>query len=117
MKRELPIYCVDLWERVAKEGLSEELELEIVQEYGQRGEKALAAVKDHLVKKYLDFFVVVGASSEYMVEGSFCKCADYIYNISNVGGMCWHALAVKLARAVGVYDEFKVWYQDVNPDF
>lgn len=117
MKRKLPSYSVDIWDRLAQEGLSGDLEREIIQIYGNRGEKALAAVKDHLVKKYLDFFVVVGTSSEYMVEGSFCKCPDYIYNISKTGGMCWHALAVKLARAVGTYDEFKVWYQDVNPDY
>lgn len=81
----------------------------IQQSFGERGKKALWAVENGNVKRYLDFFVVVGQTDEYVVEKDFCTCSDFIFR----GGECWHILAVKIARLTGQYEEYNLWYQDI----
>jgi predicted nucleic acid-binding Zn finger protein len=76
--------------------------------YGSRGVKALAALDEGRVKKYLDFFVVQGATSEYIIDEDFCTCGDFLYR----GRGCWHLLAVRFARATGLFEPVGIWYQD-----
>ena len=77
--------------------------------YGTRGIKALGALDEERVKKYLDFFVVQGATSEYIIDEEFCTCGDFLYR----GRGCWHLLAVRLARATGLFEPVDLWYQDL----
>jgi predicted nucleic acid-binding Zn finger protein len=81
----------------------------IRERYGQRGGKALEIVDEGRVKRYLDFFVVVGSSDEYVVEDEFCSCSDALFRR---GGECAHVLAVRIAALTGQYEEFSLWYQD-----
>jgi predicted nucleic acid-binding Zn finger protein len=76
--------------------------------FGTRGIKALAAIDQQRVKKYLDFFVVTGATSEYVIDEDFCTCGDFLFR----GRECWHLLAVRLAIASGSFKRENVWYQD-----
>lgn len=74
--------------------------------YHTRGEKALEIVDQDRVKRYRDFFVVVGESGEYIVEGSFCSCEDFFHR----GIPCAHILAVCIARSIGRYELIDLWY-------
>ena len=80
----------------------------IKKEWGQKGEKALAAIDSHRVKKYLDFFVVEGKTGEYVVDEDFCTCRDFIFRNRE----CWHLLAVRIAQSTGTFEEVDRWYQD-----
>jgi len=101
----------DPWKLLEKEGrLTPGIRQLIVERYGQRGEKALEIVDEGRVKRYLDFFVVVGSSDEYVVEDEFCTCSDALFRRR---GECAHALAVRIAALTGLYEEFSLWYQDI----
>ena len=91
-----------------REALTEGIRQEIVRIYGERGRKALQAIDEKRIKKYRDFFIVVGASDEYIVDEDFCTCRDFIFR----KGRCWHELAVRIAAAIGSFEEVDLWYQD-----
>jgi predicted nucleic acid-binding Zn finger protein len=100
----------DPWKLLAKEKqLTPEIRRLIGERYGQRGVKALEIVDEGRVKRYLDFFVVVGSSAEYVVEEEFCSCSDALFRRR---GECAHVLAVRIAALTGLYEEFPLWYQD-----
>jgi predicted nucleic acid-binding Zn finger protein len=80
----------------------------ILRNCGERGRKALKAIDENRIKKYRDFYVVVGSSNEYIVDEDFCTCQDFVFR----GGRCWHILAVEIAEQVGVYEEIDTWYLD-----
>ena len=80
----------------------------IINECGQQGENALAAIDSHRVKKYLDFFIVEGKTGEYVVDEDFCTCRDFIFRNRE----CWHLLAVRIAQTTGTFEEVDRWYQD-----
>ena len=73
--------------------------------YGKRGAEAFDAVLEGRVKKYRDYFVVVGNTDEYFIEGDFCSCAASRYGVD-----CWHTLAVKIAEATGLFETYDMWY-------
>ncbi len=99
----------DPWKVLEKEKkLTPEIRRLIGERYGQRGVKALEIVDEGRVKKYLDFFVVVGSSDEYVVEEEFCTCSDALFR----RGECSHVIAVRIAALTGQYEEFPLWYQD-----
>jgi predicted nucleic acid-binding Zn finger protein len=89
--------------------LSSERRCEIIASHGARGRKALKAIDENRIKKYRDFFVVVGINDEYVVEGDFCTCPDVVFR----GGRCWHIIAVEIAEEIGRYERIDLWYQDI----
>lgn len=89
-----------------------EAESAIIREYGTRGKNAIELVRAGKVKKYRDFFVVQGRKNQYVVEGDFCTCRDYLYRLARQDGVCYHSLAVKIASATGQYEEVDAWYSD-----
>jgi len=100
----------DPWKILEKEKkLTPEIRRLIGERYGQRGVKALEIVDEKRVKKYLDFFVVVGSTDEYVVEDEFCTCSDALFR----RGECSHVIAVRIAALTGQYEEFALWYQDI----
>lgn len=103
-----------MFEEIEEKGsLTPDLEKRLVAEFGPRGNNAINLVKAHKVKKYRDFFVVQGKSGEYIVEDDFCTCNDYLYRLSARGGVCYHSIAVRIARATGQYDVVDQWYSEV----
>jgi len=100
----------EIWEMIEQDQeLTEEFRTCIERIYKDPGRKALAAVDERRVKRYLDFYVVVGHSNEYIVEGDFCTCSDFLFR----GRECWHILAVLIAERTGIYESYDLWYQDV----
>jgi predicted nucleic acid-binding Zn finger protein len=99
----------DLWQRLAeKRELDQELRLEIENLFGQRGKKALAALEARKIKKYHDFFVVIGRTAEYVVDEDFCTCSDFMYR----GRTCWHLIATRIAITTGQFEHVDSWYTD-----
>jgi len=78
--------------------------------YGKRGEKAFFYLKENRVKKYKDFFVVVGRE-EYIVEDEFCTCNDFQINLRGKKP-CAHILAVYIAKKLKLYERFDTYYVD-----
>lgn len=98
-----------IWQRLAeRKDLDPVLRGEIEAIFGTRGKKALTAIDDGKVVKYLDFFVVEGRTSHYIVEDDFCTCRDFLYR----GRTCWHLLAVRIAEITGLFRPVDEWYQD-----
>ncbi len=88
----------------------------IVAVHGDRGQRAIEAVAEQRVKGYRDFTVVVGHAEEYIVEDDGCTCKDAEYNLdaADPEQLCWHAIAVRIAEAIGQVDEHDMWYSDVR---
>ncbi|MBN2733586.1 MAG: SWIM zinc finger family protein [Methanomicrobiaceae archaeon] len=80
----------------------------IIAGYGNKGVNALKALDEKRILKYLDFFVVIGNSGEYIVVDDFCTCRDFAYRQME----CWHILAVRTAKITGGYITVNEWYQD-----
>ncbi|MEM0350997.1 MAG: SWIM zinc finger family protein [Archaeoglobaceae archaeon] len=94
----------------AKKGLGYELYKALFLNYGKRGEKAFFYLQQHRVKRYLDFFIVVGRN-EYLVEEFFCTCPDFQINLK--GRMpCAHIIAVEVAKLLKCYDEINAYYTE-----
>jgi predicted nucleic acid-binding Zn finger protein len=103
----------DLWQRLGQAtSLDAPLRAEIEAAFGIRGKKAIAAIDEGKVRKYLDFYVVEGKTAHYIVEEDFCTCSDFMYR----GRTCWHLLAVRIAAASGTYRSVDSWYQDQLKD-
>ena len=110
--------AVDEWERALADAgeLTPEIVDRIVTLHGDRGQRAMEAVAEKRVKTYRDFTVVVGHAEEYIVEDDGCTCKDAEYNLDTADPeqLCWHAIAVRIARAIGEEDEHDMWYSDVR---
>ena len=104
---------MSIFEDIEKQGLTPENEKRLAQEFGSRGKRAIETVRSGKVKKYKDFFVVKGSTGDYIVEDDFCTCNDYLYRLSVKGGVCYHSIAVRIAKATGDYEEIGQWYTDL----
>jgi len=97
----------DLWQEISdKNALDASLREKIESVFGTRGKKALAAIDDGKIKKYLDFFVVEGRTADYIVDEDFCTCGDFMYR----GRTCWHLLAVRIVMITGTFERVDRWY-------
>lgn len=88
----------------------------ILDDHGDRGQRAIEAVSQGRVKEYNDFTVVVGHGDEYIVEDGSCTCEDATYNLNpdDPDDRCWHAIAVDIATRVGAVDQHDMWYAEVR---
>lgn len=82
----------------------------LIENFGKRGDKAFFYVKEGRVKKYRDFFVVVGRN-EYIVDEDFCICQDFQFNLKGKKP-CAHIIAIHVASATGNLDEIDAHYID-----
>jgi predicted nucleic acid-binding Zn finger protein len=79
--------------------------------FGQRLEKALEALGDRRVKKYVFqpsgriVWIVVGKEREYLVmpAAEYCTCDDFYFQFHQ-GHLCYHIIAQKLAEATSEFD-------------
>ena len=100
--------------KAAKNNNEYELYKALLLNLGKRGAKAFEYLRERRVKKYKDFFVVVG-KEEYVVEERSCTCPDFIANLKG-RKPCAHILAVELAKITGNYDEIDAYYVDFVDD-
>lgn len=109
---------VSEWESdLAEAGeLTPEVVDQVLAAHGDRGRRAIDAVSERRVKEYRDFTVVVGHREEYVVEDDSCDCKDAEYNLDDDDPeeLCWHAIAVRIARAVDALDHHDMWYSEVR---
>jgi len=112
------VTAVDDWQTVLEDAgeLTPRGVDRIVAVHGDRGQQAIEAVGEGRVKEYRDFTVVVGHAEEYIVEDDGCTCKDAEYNLdpTDPEQLCWHAIAVRVAEAIGEVDEHDMWYSDVR---
>jgi predicted nucleic acid-binding Zn finger protein len=95
--------------------LTDAFEQLIELEYGNRGKKGLEIAKEMRVKRYKDFYVVVGETDEYIVEDALCTCRDFLFKASRTVAKCSHMIAREIAEQEGLVDVIDAWYHDVCP--
>ncbi len=101
----------DPWQLLCeRKVLDDESRAALLAQYSTRGKKALDAIERHLVKKYLDFFVVTGSSGNYVVCEGICTCRDFAYRQKP----CWHIIAVRIAETTGEFETVDTWYQETE---
>ena len=110
--------AVDDWEAALEAAgeLTPEVVDRIISLHGDRGQRAIEALGENRVKAYRDFTVVVGHEDEYVIEDDACTCKDAEYNIdpTDPEELCWHAIAVRIARAIDETNDHDMWYSDVR---
>ena len=81
--------------------------------FGQRFTKALEALKENRVKKYVfkasnrTVWIVVGREREYLImpEAEFCTCDDFYFRVLDKKvHLCYHLIAQKIARNLGWFE-------------
>ncbi len=94
---------------------SDAFKRQIELKYGNRGKKGLEIAGEMRVKRYQDFYVVVGETDEYIVEEALCTCNDFLFNSSRNVVKCGHMIAVEIAEQEGLVDVIDAWYHEVRP--
>jgi predicted nucleic acid-binding Zn finger protein len=109
---------IELLEAMCKEAKNEgkltgkEL-TKLYETFGQRFVKALAALRENRVKKYVfkpsgrTVWVVVGKERDYLVmpEAEFCSCDDFYFRVLDREiHLCYHLIAQKLANNLKWYN-------------
>jgi predicted nucleic acid-binding Zn finger protein len=112
------VSAVDEWEQMLREAgeLTPAAVDRITAVHGDRGVRAMEAVAEDRIKEYRDFTVVVGHDEEYIVEDDGCTCKDAEFNLdaADPDQLCWHAIAVRIARAIEAVDAHDMWYSEVR---
>jgi len=84
--------------------------------FGQRFTKALGALKENRVKKYVfkpsgrTVWIVIGRERDYLImsEAEFCMCDDFYFRVLDKEiHLCYHLIAQKIARNLGWYETIK----------
>jgi predicted nucleic acid-binding Zn finger protein len=86
----------------------------LVTRFGQRVNKALEALGESRIKKYVFqpsgrvVWIVVGKERDYLVmpASDYCSCDDFYYQFDH-GHICYHIIAQKLAESLGRFDLFE----------
>ena len=86
---------------------------ELYQLFGQRFTKALGALKENRVKKYVfkpsgrTVWIVIGRERDYLImpEAEFCMCDDFYFRVLDKEvHLCYHLIAQKIARNLEWYE-------------
>jgi predicted nucleic acid-binding Zn finger protein len=89
---------------------------QLYEHFGQRFTKALSALKENRVKKYVfkpssrTAWIVVGRERGYLImsEAEFCMCNDFYFRVLDKKiHLCYHLIAQKIARNLGWYETIK----------
>jgi len=89
---------------------------ELYELFGQRFTKALDALKENRVKKYVfkpsgrTVWIVVGKERDYLImaEAEFCMCDDFYFRVLDRKiHLCYHLIAQKIARNLR-------WYENIE---
>lgn len=80
---------------------------------GERLVKALKALKENRVKKYVFkpsgriVWIVVGKERDYLIfpDAGFCSCDDFYFRVlDRKVHLCYHLVACKMGEALGWFD-------------
>jgi len=102
-------------ETIREEGTVSNIHIDTLEErFGQRIRKALEALNESRIKKYVFqpsgriVWIVVGKERDYLVMPAidYCSCDDFYYQFDH-GHVCYHIIAQKLAEATGQFDLFE----------
>jgi predicted nucleic acid-binding Zn finger protein len=86
---------------------------ELYELFGQRFTKALDALKENRVKKYVfkpsgrTVWIVIGRERDYLImpEAEFCTCDDFYFRVLDREiHLCYHLISQKIARNLGWYE-------------
>jgi predicted nucleic acid-binding Zn finger protein len=86
---------------------------ELYELFGQRFTKALGALKENRVKKYVfkpsgrTVWIVIGRERDYLImpEAEFCMCDDFYFRVLDKKiHLCYHLIAQKIARNLAWYE-------------
>ncbi|MHA1582377.1 MAG: hypothetical protein ACTSYM_07810 [Candidatus Baldrarchaeia archaeon] len=97
--------------------LSEDLLEKFVLKYGELFWRAIKAVEEKRVKKYVfkpsekSLWIVIGKTRKYLVLPDFyCSCDDFYFNVvtRKKRQMCYHILARRLAEVLNLYQVVKL---------
>ena len=86
---------------------------ELYELFGRRFTKALDALKENRVKKYVfkpsgrTVWIVIGRERDYLImpEAEFCTCDDFYFRVLDREiHLCYHLIAQKIARNLGWYE-------------
>jgi predicted nucleic acid-binding Zn finger protein len=86
---------------------------ELYELFGQRFTKALEALKENRVKRYVfkpsgrTVWIVIGRERDYLImpEAEFCMCDDFYFRVLDRKiHLCYHLIAQKIARNLGWYE-------------
>ena len=86
---------------------------ELYELFGQRFTKALDALKEGRVKKYVFkpsgriVWIVLGRERDYLImaEAEFCTCDDFYFRVLDRKiHLCYHLIAQKIARNLGWFE-------------
>jgi predicted nucleic acid-binding Zn finger protein len=89
---------------------------ELYELFSQRFTKALDALKENRVKKYVfkpsgrTVWIVVGKERDYLImaEAEFCMCDDFYFRVLDRKiHLCYHLIAQKIARNLR-------WYENIE---
>jgi predicted nucleic acid-binding Zn finger protein len=81
--------------------------------FGQRFMKALEALNENRVKKYVfvpsdkTIWIVVGKERDYLImpEAEFCTCDDFYFRVlDRQVHLCYHLIAQKIAKCLGWFE-------------
>jgi predicted nucleic acid-binding Zn finger protein len=84
--------------------------------FGQRFTKALEALKENRVKKYIfkpsgrNVWIVVGRERDYLLmpEAEFCTCDDFYFRVLDRKiHLCYHLIAQKIAHNLSWFATFE----------
>ena len=86
---------------------------ELYELFGHRFTKALGALKENRVKKYIfkpsgrTVWIVIGRERDYLImpEAEFCMCDDFYFRVLDKEvHLCYHLIAQKIARNLEWYE-------------
>jgi predicted nucleic acid-binding Zn finger protein len=86
---------------------------ELYELFSQRFTKALDALKENRVKKYIfkpsgrTVWIVIGRERDYLImpEAEFCTCDDFYFRVLDRKiHLCYHLISQKIARNLGWYE-------------
>jgi predicted nucleic acid-binding Zn finger protein len=89
---------------------------ELYELFSQRFTKALDALKENRVKKYVfkpsgrTVWIVIGKERDYLImaEAEFCMCDDFYFRVLDKKiHLCYHLIAQKIARNLR-------WYENIE---
>lgn len=89
---------------------------ELYELFGQRFTKALDALKENRVKKYVfrpsnrTVWIVIGKERDYLLmpEAEFCTCSDFYFRVLDCKvHLCYHLIAQKIAYKLGWFEKIE----------